>query len=96
MAQTSRRIVDAEASDVHDEPHIAGSRLTVRFVHERVETGVLDPATFADRYQVDLADVYHALAYYHEHPDEMRRIERRRQETIDAHREDAITGPDDH
>lgn len=95
MAQASRRIVAASDSGIHDEPHIEGSRLTVRFVHERVEEGDLDPREFADRYEVDLADVYHALAYYHDHEEAMRRFEERRNATIEAHREDAITGPDD-
>lgn len=94
-AQTSRRIVAGPESEVHDEPHITDSRLTVRFVHERVEDGDLDPAAFADQYGVDIADVYHALAYYHEHPGEMRRVEERRASTIEANRDGAITGPDD-
>ncbi|GAB3685882.1 hypothetical protein GCM10028857_17080 [Salinarchaeum chitinilyticum] len=95
MAQASRRIVAATDSDVHDEPHIADSRLTVRLVYERVEQGDLEPREFADRYDVDLADIYHALAYYHDHPDEMHRVEERREATVEANRDDAITGPDD-
>lgn len=95
MAEQTHRIVGATESTVHDEPHIEGSRITVRFVHERVEQGDLRPEAFADRHGLDLADVYHALAYYHEHPEEMHRVERRRQETIEQHRETAITGPDD-
>lgn len=95
MDRASRRIVAAPDSEIHDEPHITNSRLTVRFVHERVEEGDLDPQAFAERYGVDLADVYHALAYYHDHAEEMRRVEERRDATIEAHREDAITGPDD-
>ncbi|AGN00988.1 hypothetical protein L593_05195 [Salinarchaeum sp. Harcht-Bsk1] len=95
MAQASRRIVAGQDSELHDEPHITDSRVTVRFVHERVEEGDLGPASFAEQYGVDLADVYHALAYYHDHPEEMRTVEERRSETIETHRADAITGPDD-
>jgi len=95
MAQASRRIVTAEDSSIHDEPHVSGRRITVRFVHERVEDGDLRPREFAERYDLDLADVYHALAYYHDHPEEMARVEQRRAETIDAHRNQAISGPDD-
>lgn len=95
MAEQTHRIVSADESDIHDEPHVAGSRITVRFIHERVEGGGTDPGTFADRYNLDLADVYHALAYFHEHPEEMRRIEREREEVIEDHRDRAITGPDD-
>lgn len=95
MAEQTHRIVAAGDSDLHDEPHIAGSRITVRFVHERVEAGDFRPEEVADRHGLDLADVYHALAYYHDHPAEMREVERRRQQTIEEHRERAITGPDD-
>ena len=91
MAQSSARIV----RDVHDEPHIEGTRLTVRFIHERVEGLGLDPRTVADRHNLDPADVYQALAYYHEHPEEMQAIERERADQIDAHRARAITGPND-
>jgi len=95
MAEQTHRIVGAVESPIHDEPHVEGSRITVRFVHERVERGDLRPDAFADRYGLDLADVYHALAYYHDHPAEMRRVEQRRRETIEAQREEAISGPDD-
>lgn len=95
MSEQTYRVIAAEESALHDEPHIEGSRITVRFVHERVENGGLTPAAFADRHGLDRADVYHALAYYHDHPAEMRRVEQRRRRTIEEHREQAITGPDD-
>lgn len=94
MAEQTYRIVVAEDSELHDGPHIEGSRITVRFVHERVEKGGLRPETFADRHDSDLVEVYHALTYYHDHPAEIRRVEGRRR-TIEANRERAITGPDD-
>jgi uncharacterized protein (DUF433 family) len=95
MAEQTHRIVSAADSDIHDEPHIVGSRITVRFIRERVEGAGLRPETVADRYTLDLADVYHALAYYHDHPEEMRRIERRREQRIEDNRDRAITGPED-
>ncbi len=95
MAQQTYRIVTAEDSELHDEPHIEGSRITIRFVRERIEKGGLRPETLADRHDLDLADIYHALAYYHDHPAEMRRIEERRRRTIEENRERAITGPED-
>lgn len=95
MATQAYRIVSGDESDIHDEPHIAGSRITVRFVHKRVEEGYLDPESFADRHNLDLADVYRALAYYHDHPATMRQIEGERQRAIDAGRRRAVTGPDD-
>jgi uncharacterized protein (DUF433 family) len=95
MAEQTHRIVAADESEIHDEPHIAGSRITVRFVHERVEEAGHTPESVADRHNLDLADVYHALAYYHDHPAEMRRIEREREQTIEDYRDRAVTGPDD-
>lgn len=95
MAEQTHRIVAADESKIHDEPHIAGSRISVRFIHGRVEMAGYSPESVADRHNLNLADVYHALAYYHDHPAEMRRIEREREQTIEAHREQAITGPHD-
>jgi uncharacterized protein (DUF433 family) len=95
MAEASYRVVSGEDSDIHDEPHIEGRRITVRFLRELVEDDGTDPKAVADRYDLDLAAVYHALAYYHEHPDEMARVERVRRRTIEEARVDAITGPDD-
>jgi len=91
MAQQSGRIVER----VHDEPHLAGRRLTVRFLQQQVEERGLSSATVADRYDLDVADVYRALAYYHDHPEEMRAVERRREQVVADNREDAVTGPED-
>jgi uncharacterized protein (DUF433 family) len=95
MAEQTHRIVAADESEIHDEPHIAGSRITVRLIHERVEEAGLTPESVADRHNLDLSDVYHALAYYHDHPAEMRRIEREREQAIEDYRGRAVTGPDD-
>jgi len=81
--------------DVHDEPHIAGTRITVRQIQTLVEEEGIAPATVAERYDLEVAAVYHALAYYHEHPEEMEQVKSAREGTIEAHRDDAITGPDD-
>lgn len=95
MAEQTHRIVAADESEIHDEPHIAGSRITVRFIHECVEEAGHTPKSVADRHDLDLADVDHALAYYHDHPGEMRRIEREREQAIEDYRDQAITGPSD-
>lgn len=87
MAVTKSKIVLADESDVHDEPHIEGSRVTVRHVHERVEGRGLRPETVAERLNLDVADVYEALAYYHRNPEEMAAIAARREavaEQIDS------------
>ena len=92
MSQQSARIVQ----EVHDEPHIEGSRITVRHVYERVHGRGLHPETVAERYNLDIADVYYALAYYHEHPKKMREVEQRRDEAIKSAREKTtITPPDE-
>jgi uncharacterized protein (DUF433 family) len=95
MATQAHRIVDGDESDIHGEPHIEGSRITVRSVHEWVEGAGMEPATVAACHNLDVAAVYRALAYYHEHPGTMRRLEREREQTVDAHREEAVTGPED-
>ena len=77
MATQQYRIVSAEDSEIHAEPHIEGSRITVRDVHARVEERGLAPDRVAERYNLDIADIYEALAYYHTNPEEMRRIEKR-------------------
>jgi uncharacterized protein (DUF433 family) len=90
MSQTARRIVQ----EVHDEPHLEGRRLTVRFLKEQVEDRGLSPRTVADRHDLDVADVYRALTYYHDHPEEIRAVERRRQSAVEEHRH-LTTDPSD-
>jgi len=91
MSQQSARIV----REVHDEPHIAGSRITVRHVYERVHGRGLRPETVAERHDLDIADVYHALAYYHDHPEEMQAVERQRAAAIESAREKTTISPPD-
>jgi len=89
-------IVPDEDSDTHDEPHVEGSRLTVRFLREQVETRGLSPASVADRYDLSLADVYASLTYYHRNPSEMEAVEQRREERIaDAKERTTLTPPDE-
>ena len=85
----SRRI----ARDLMDEPHIAGRRISVRQVYALVEQRDVNPETVADRYDLDVADVYHGLAYYHDNPREMSDVEDERQEAIEDFRE-SIDRPD--
>jgi uncharacterized protein (DUF433 family) len=86
MAQQIARIVKDEAV-MGGEPHIVGHRISVRQVADWVEKGDLSAKTVADRYNLDIADVYRALTYYHEHPGEMAEVRRRRREQIRAARE---------
>jgi len=91
MAQQSKRIV----REVHDEPHVEGRRITVRHIYGRVHERGLRPETVADRLNLDIADVYRALAYYHENPDEMAEIQREREEFFNQAREESAISPQD-
>jgi len=89
MSQQTARIV----REVHDEPHIRGRRITVRYIHVQVEDRGLRPETVADRHDLDIADVYHALAYYHDHPEEMTAVERQREDAVESAREKTTIAP---
>jgi uncharacterized protein (DUF433 family) len=80
--------------EILDEPHVQGRRIPVLTVVERVEGRGLDPVTVADRFDLDVADVYSALLYYHEHPQEFEKLRRERDEVL-AEIEDDIDRPDD-
>jgi len=95
MATQEYRIVSGDASKIHDEPHIEGSRVTVRDVYVRVEKRGLSPERVAERYHLDIADVYEALAYYHNNPEEMQQIERRHEQAgEEAMRRSSLTPPE--
>ncbi|MFC5277855.1 DUF433 domain-containing protein [Halorubrum rubrum] len=83
MAQSSVRIV----TEVHDEPHIEGRRVTVRRIQGLVEEAGKSAEEVADQLEFDVADVYGTLQYYHSHPDEMAAVERRRAEREAAARD---------
>jgi hypothetical protein len=44
-------------SDLHDEPHLRGSRLTVRDVRARVEVRGDAPVHVAERFDLDVTEV---------------------------------------
>lgn len=72
MAQAARRIV----TEVHEEPHLAGRRVTVRRIQGLVEEAGESAHEVAERFDLAVADVYAALQYYHTHPEEMAAVER--------------------
>jgi len=90
MAERESRRV---AHDLIDEPHIAGRRISVRQLYALVEDRGVDPETVADRYDLDVADIYHGLAYYHDHPREMSTVENEREDAFEAFQE-SIDRPD--
>lgn len=93
MATTTGGIVPGDESTIHDEPHLEGHRITVQFIRAQVEDRGLDPGVLAERFGLDLADVYRALAYYHDHREEMRAVERQRSAAIQDS-EHRTTDPD--
>lgn len=94
MPRQTYHIVSGDESEVHDEPHIEGSRITVRLVHERVEGRGDDPETVAARHDLDLADVYEALAYYHANPEEMRAVEERHERAVSEAKQRSSGSPE--
>ena len=91
MAERDTRRVDRE---LMGEPHVAGRRVSVRQVLALVEERGVDPETVADRYDLDVADVYHSLAYYHDHPREMRDVVAEREAAMETVRA-SIDRPED-
>lgn len=73
MAQAARRIV----TEVHDEPHLEGRRVTVRRIQGLVEGAGKPADEVAAQFDLDVADVYAALQYYHTHPEEMEQAEQK-------------------
>ena len=53
------------------EPRIDGRRIGVLHIAARVVDKGEHPENVAADYDLDLAAVHHALAYYYDHPDEM-------------------------
>ena len=67
------RIVADELFD--GEPRVSDRRISVLDVYDRLRDGADDmtPEEFAETFRIEVADVYHALAYYHAHTEEMTR-----------------------
>lgn len=79
--------------DRMEEPHIPGRRISVRQVYALIEEHGVEAETVADRYDLDVADVYHALADYPDHPCEMSDVDVERDEAMETFRE-SIDRPD--
>jgi len=81
-AGTTRRATPRRTADYRPVHQDAGRRS-----RSRTEDG-------ADRHDIDVADVYRAFTYYHDHPEEMRAVERQREAAVKDH-EHLTTDPDD-
>lgn len=87
MPTQEYQIVPGSESEIHHEPHIQGSRITVRDIQQRVEGRDEAPTRVAERLNLDVAAVYEALAYYHANPEQMRQVEARHERAAEAARE---------
>lgn len=76
------------------DPRIEGTRVGVLHVYELVVKGDHDPVDVADQLGLSLGEVYSALAYYHEHPDEMRAVRRTHEDAADALADSALSPPE--
>lgn len=65
---------------MNGEPRIEGRRVTVLRIQTLVEERGLPAAEVAAMHDLAIADVYAALKYYHEHPEEMVAVREQRSE----------------
>ncbi|WP_435077926.1 DUF433 domain-containing protein [Halococcus sp. AFM35] len=64
-------------------PRIGGRRIGVHQVVSLVVDGGLTPEEMAVRYDLELADIHRAIAYYYDNPEEIRAVQQRRREKIE-------------
>lgn len=76
------------------EPRIEGTRVGVLDVYELVVEGGYSPADVADQLDSSLGEVYTALAYYYDHPGEMRALREERDETRARLAEETLQPPE--
>lgn len=90
MSEQMRGIV----TEIEDEPHIEGRRLTVRRIGALAEKRGLRPGTIAERFDLTLAEVHNALAFYYEHADLMNELEADRHARTETSREVSLDPED--
>lgn len=76
------------------EPRIEGTRIGVLDVYELVVEGGHSPADAADQLDRSLGEIYTALAYYHEHPEEMRALRQAQTDTKRTLAAEALQPPE--
>lgn len=64
------------------QPRLDGRRISVLQIVEWVHEEGMDPETVAVEFDLDLADIYRALAYYYDHVEEMGTWRERRDRRI--------------
>ena len=64
--------ITADDDVLHGMPRLAGTRIGVLHIYDMVVRGDSNPAAVADALEISLGQVYAGLAYYCDHPAEMR------------------------
>jgi uncharacterized protein (DUF433 family) len=64
-------------------PRIDGRRIGVHHIVADVFDGGMSPERIAAEYDLDVADVYRAIAYYYDNPEEIRAIRERARERME-------------
>lgn len=75
------------------QPRINGRRISVLQISEWVRTEGMTPETVSSEFDLPLADIYRALAYYYDNVDRMRELREQRYERIERSKETALTPP---
>lgn len=75
-------------------PRLAGHRISVLDIVDRHHEG-RTPEEVASLYELDLGEVFTALAYYHENPEEMRAWREHEAEQRRRLEREALGGPED-
>jgi Protein of unknown function (DUF433). len=83
----------ATPDTLNGEPRIAETRIGVLDIAELVLDGGYTPADTADQLDLEVAAVYHALAYYHDHAERMRELRREQRDTEAALAQEALQPP---
>lgn len=80
------------------QPRIDGRRISVLQIVEWVLEEGMDPETVSSEFDLELADIYRALAYYYDNIEEMGVWRKRRRKRVEESEEDqptpdSFTGP---
>lgn len=75
------------------QPRLADRRISVLQVAEWVLDDGMAPETVSTEFNLELADVHRALAYYYDNVERMNRLRERRRRRIEESRETAPSPP---
>ncbi|MEM4782258.1 MAG: DUF433 domain-containing protein [Halalkalicoccus sp.] len=75
------------------DPRVDGTRVGVLQVYELAVTGGYAPEDVADQLGISLGEVHAALAWYYDHPDEVRAVRERHREVERELAENAVEPP---